>query len=78
MKRVLDSSLEWLILLARVLSVACLVAFVTLLAVLTVAARWYPWAALALQAILWAGAFGWFGWWLYGNEEWRRRGEKAE
>lgn len=77
MKRWLDSSLELLILLARVLSVAGGLSVVVLGMAIAVLGEFMPLLGVLVQAMLWTALFGWFGWWLYGNEEWRRR-EKAE
>lgn len=69
-ERANDQSLEWLILASRVWAVLAAVAFVGAL----LGALWtldWRWAVTAVLAGANAGAAGWWGWWIKGNEEWR-------
>ena len=62
MKRALDSSLEWLILLSRVLSVVGGLAVIGLGITMAILGELLPWLGVWLQAVLWTIVFGWFGW----------------
>jgi uncharacterized membrane protein len=63
--------MEWLIFFLRVFSVTC--AAVMAVQVILAAGLMEPrllWGALAELAI--AAVAGYFGWWHFGNEEWRK------
>lgn len=64
-----DSSLEWLILVARVMS-AFLANFGVLL--LLIAALLFDWRWTVPAGVAWllAAGIGWWGWWHQGNREW--------
>ena len=71
LRAVLDASLEIVIALSR---------FLTIIDVLGVfmCLGWWIWygderyLGLSAVALALAGLTGWFGFWLFGNEEWRR------
>lgn len=72
-ERLNDRSLEGLILLARASSVLAALSVVVFVCVGILEGDWRIFAVCGVQAA--AGGFaGWFGWWHYGNEEWRSRG----
>jgi hypothetical protein len=71
LRAMLDGSLEIVIGFARLLTVLALLVTFGCLA-------WWVWygdaryGGLAALALALSAASGWFGFWLFGNEEWRR------
>lgn len=66
-----DESLEWVVALARWGGVLWLIVGF-LMTALSVGVDAWSWAATGAVFLLGGGVLCWFGWWLYGNEEWRK------
>lgn len=74
-ERINDRSLEMLIALARVVAVVLFLGFVAS----AVCFAWTSdarWIETELICVVFGGLTGWFGFWLYGNAEWGRGGQR--
>lgn len=71
-----DDSLEWLIYRVRRLSVWLALVELVWLEAAAITGNWHTWLAAGLHGAVTALA-GWFGWWHYGNAEWRKRAADA-
>lgn len=69
-RKINDTALEWLIVVARVGSVVYLGLAFTFLVAAALLVK--PGLAFGAGVLMVAAAFtGWFGWWQFGNAEWR-------
>lgn len=72
-ERLNDGSLEWLILANRAAAVVGFLGVWVFVSAGILTGDWRVFAVAGVQALA-AVATGWFGWWHYGNAEWRKHG----
>ena len=72
-ERLNDGSLEWLILINRAASVVGALGVLAFVSAGILYGDWRVFAVAGVQAVA-TLATGWFGWWHYGNPEWRSHG----
>lgn len=72
-----DNALEWAIFLARIYTLTGGAGEVVMLMVAAISGDPGVWLAAGIHLLV-VLATGWFGWWQYGNPEWRTPKAKGE